>query len=94
MRVRLIAVVKGDPLFPLRSAGPCALLGVLFFLCVASLGEILYLSHLLVPAALFMVYLGRNHDLLSPVSTSEVFESKNYKHKNAGAGHNFSCTNA
>ena len=47
----------------------------------------------LVAAALFMLYLGQNYAWLSPVSTYEVLESKNYKHENTGAGHIFLSTN-
>jgi hypothetical protein len=68
---------------------PLFSVGVLFVLCVASLGEILYLDHFLVAAALFMIYLGQNHAWLSPVSTSRVIESTNYKNEKNGAGHNF-----
>jgi hypothetical protein len=58
-------------------------------LCVASLGEILYLDHFLVAAALFMLYSGQKHAWLSPVSTNSVLESTNYKRENTGDGHNF-----
>jgi hypothetical protein len=43
-------------------------------------------AHLLVAAALFMLYLGQNH-------ASRVIKSTNYTHQNIGAGHNFSITN-
>jgi hypothetical protein len=68
---------------------PLLSVGVLFVLCVASLGEILYLDNFLVAAALFKLYLGQNNAWLSPVSTNRVFDSTNYKHKKNGASHNF-----
>jgi hypothetical protein len=40
---------------------------------------------LLVAAALFMLHAGQNKTGLSPMSTSSVFESTNYKHKNTGS---------
>jgi len=43
------SILSNLPLFSIR---------VLFVLCVASLGEILYLYHFLVAAALFVLYLG------------------------------------
>jgi hypothetical protein len=58
-------------------------------MCVASLGEILYLDCLLVAAALFMLNLGKNRALLYPVFTNRVSESKNSKHENTGANHSF-----
>jgi|AntAceMinimDraft_5_1070358.scaffolds.fasta_scaffold258762_1 hypothetical protein len=56
-------------------------------MCVASLGEILYLDCLLVASALFMLYLGIHQALLYPVSTNKVSESTHSKHENTGAGH-------
>jgi hypothetical protein len=60
-----------------------------FFLCVASLREILYVDHFAGSCGFVYVYLGQNLALLSPVSISWVSESKNYKRENTGAGHIF-----
>jgi hypothetical protein len=45
--------------YSILSKLPLFSVGVLFVLCVASLGELVYLDRFLVAAALFMLYLGQ-----------------------------------
>jgi len=60
---------------------PLFSVGVLFILCVASFGEILYLNHFLRATALFMLCLDQNHAWLFPMSTNRALDSTNYKHE-------------
>jgi hypothetical protein len=57
--------------------------------CVASLGEILYLDFFFGSYGFVYIFLGQNHASESPTPTNKVLESANYKHENTGADHNF-----
>jgi len=65
------------------------LLSFCLFCALPPLEKFFTLIIFLVAEAFYMLYLGQNHAWLSPVSTSRVFESTNYKHENTGTGHNF-----